>query len=239
MKILLASLFSAALVCSSAQASILGQFDFNNVATVGSPNDPSCVAPCVELTPLTTCDLIAGLHTAGGPDDSAFRTYSGWDRTQYDALVYLNRSGTWQWPKTLAFEVQVDPNSLGAITGLSVDLKRPYSYSPDSIMASIFWEDDNGTVQQRNSGPVDITGATSWTNVSFDFDQGTAPLPTGVDYSGEQFTIELYAWGGNGGALYLDNVTLTGECAPVPEPGAVLLIATSGLVLLLRRRVRA
>jgi hypothetical protein len=61
-------------------------------------------------------------------------------------------------------------------------------------------------------------------------------LPTGIDTSGKQFHIELYAWGQDGGVLYLDNVVLKGVCAPIPEPSGAILIAAAGLALLLRRR---
>ncbi|HYF35039.1 MAG TPA: PEP-CTERM sorting domain-containing protein, partial [Prosthecobacter sp.] len=67
---------------------------------------------------------------------------------------------------------------------------------------------------------------------------GTAAIPSGLDYTGEDFLVELYAWGGNGGSLHMDNVILSGECAPIPEPGGALLVACAGFVLMLRRRRR-
>ncbi|MES2507155.1 MAG: hypothetical protein V4599_10645 [Verrucomicrobiota bacterium] len=238
MKTLIVSFATALLLAVSAQASVLGRFDFNHLAGVNAANEASFISPCIDVTDLDACCLNEGLRSSGGPDGSAFRTYSGWDRNQYDSAVYLNRSGLWQWPKTLAFEVQASATSQGAISGLSVDVKRPYAYSPDTIMASIFWEDATGTIQQRNSGPVSIASASGWTTLDFDFANGSAELPSGVEYSGETFNVELYAWGGTGGALYLDNVTLTGDCAPIPEPGGAMLIGMSGLALLLRRRSR-
>lgn len=238
MKNLFATLSAMALLATTAQGAVLGRFDFNHLASVTSANEASCISPCIDVTDLDACCLTEGLRTAGGPDGSAFRTYSGWDRNPSDASEYLNRSGLWQWPKTLAFEVQAGATSLGTLSGLSVDVKRPYLSSPDTIMASIFWADSAGVIQQRNSGPVSLAAATGWTALDFDFAQGSAPLPFGTEYSGETFNVELYAWGGSGGALYLDNVTLTGDCAPIPEPGGAMLIGMSGLVLLLRRRLR-
>lgn len=228
------SLFLAA----TAHAGVLAKYDFNNLSSVHAANEASFVSPCIQVEELDPCCMTEGLRTVGGPDGSAYRSYAGWDVNQYDPTEYLNRTGTWQWPKTLSAEVQVDDSSLGMLSGVSVDLKRPYSYSPDTIMATIFWKDDAGVVQQRNSGPVDISGATSWTNITFDFVNGSEDLPYGLAYGGETFNVELYAWGGSGGALFLDNVTLTGDCAPIPEPGAALLIGMTGFSFLLRRRLR-
>jgi hypothetical protein len=231
-------LLAAALLGLPARADILVSYDFNQLATVNSPNTPSCVSPCIEASDLVACGLTSGLHSAGGFDGSAFRTFSGWDQTQYDPTVYFNRADLFQWPQTVSFTFETAADTVGSFTGFSVDVKRPYSYSPDSLMASIFWEDSNGTVQQRNSGPLDIGGATTWTNVSFLDTFGTASLPSGLDFGGETFRIELYAWGGSGGALYLDNVNLMGDCAPIPEPSTALLLAIAGLVLVTRRRMR-
>jgi hypothetical protein len=77
-----------------------------------------------------------------------------------------------------------------------------------------------------------------WNDLDFSFNQGSAGFPTGIDADGETYHVELYAWGSQGGTLYLDNVTLNGECAPIPEPGGVLLIGAAGLMVLLRRRNR-
>jgi hypothetical protein len=102
-------------------------------------------------------------------------------------------------------------------------------------MASIFWEDSSGTIQQRHSGAIDISSFTSWANVSFADTFGIAPFPTNLNFADETFHFELYAWGGSG-SLYLDNVTLSGNCAPVPEPGAALLLGVSSVLFGLRRR---
>jgi len=238
MKHRLASCFALLALCQSVQADIFVEYNFNNVPTVGSPNVASCVSPCLEVADLYACCLTQGLQGAGGPDGSAFRTFAGWDKTQYDPSAYFTRDSLYQWPATVSFTFQADSQSIGSLSGFSADVKRPYSYSPDTIMASIFWQDSNGAIQQRNSGAIDISAANSWTTVNFFDTNGTASLPSGLDFAGETFRIELYAWGGDGGALYLDNVTLTGDCAPVPEPSSALLLGVAGLVLFGRRRFR-
>lgn len=218
------------------RAGILGVYDFNSTY---SPNGASWVSPCIELCPIDPCGcLVQGLVTSGGADGSAFRTFSGWDQTQYDPSVYFDRADVWQWPKTVAFNATAGSDSLGFISGLSADVQRPNANGPDTIMASIFWKDDLGAVQHRSSGPVSLTSIGDWDTIDFDFVNGTADLPSGLDYAGEQFLVELYAWGGDGGQLYLDNVTLAGQCAPIPEPGGALLVACAGFVLMLRRRRR-
>jgi hypothetical protein len=235
MKPLLIVSLAAAVLGQSVFAADLVKYDFNNIQSVGSPNNPSAFCPCVLPTDLYACCLTPDFLTTGGPDGSAFRSYSGWDMTQFDPAVYFNRDELYQWPATLSFTVTPEAQSLGAITGFNVDLKRADAQSPDTIMASIFWEDASGIVQNRNSGAINIAAYTSWTNLSFTDTFGTAPLPTGLDFGGETFRIELYAWGGSG-SLQLDNVTLIGDCAPVPEPAAAILLGVTGMLFGFRRR---
>ena len=227
-----------ALATASAQ-DVLGIYNFNNIPSQSSPNNPSYVSPCIELCPIEPCGCLPQtLATYGGPDNSAYRSFTGWDQNQYDAAIYFARNEVWQWPKTVAFFAQADDQSLGFISGLNADIKRGNGTSPDTIMASIFWKDDLGTVQYRSSGPIALGAAATWANVNFDFsNSGSAALPSGLDYAGEEFLIELYAWGGNG-PLALDNVTLNGQCAPIPEPGGALLVACAGFLIMLRRRRR-
>jgi hypothetical protein len=202
---------------------------------------PSWVSPCIELCPIGPCECINQTwYASGGPDGSAFRSFTGWDKTQYDPSVYFDRNDVWQFPHTVAFSATAGDTSQGTIYGLSADIKRPGATSPDTIMASIFWKDDSGTVQYRSSGPIALSGTGAWSTIDFDFVNGigSADIPSGTDYSGEPFLLEFYAWGGNGGALSMDNVILSGECAPIPEPGGALLVACAGFVFMLRRRRR-
>jgi hypothetical protein len=236
MKSSLLCILGLALMSPALHADVLGVYDFNDSF---APNGPSWVSPCIELGNFHPCPCIIETNfSSGGPDGSAFASFSGWDRTQFDASVYFDRSDTWQWPKTVGFTATAGATSLGFISGLSADLQRPNLNGPDTIMASIFWKDDMGNVQYRSSGPISLTDIGTWSTINFDMVNGTAGLPSGMDYSGENFLVELYAWGGNGGELYLDNVTLEGQCAPIPEPGGALLVACAGFVVMLRRRRR-
>jgi hypothetical protein len=110
--------------------------------------------------------------------------------------------------------------------------------SVNSIQASIFWQDCSGAIQHRTSGAVAINNTCLWNDLDFSFHQGSAAFPTGLAANGETYHVELYAWGSRGCTLYLDNVTLNGDCAPIPEPGGALLIGAAGLMLCLRRRHR-
>jgi hypothetical protein len=214
-------------------ANVLIKYDFNALTADGDPNTPSYCAPCVYTTDLSLNTLNQGLHD-GGPDGSKFRCFEGWDSAyNYD----FHRTDFSQSMNTLSHDLFVRPGSIAEIAGVSFDWQRPGSTSANALQASIFWEDSSGLIQYRTSGPVSLTGTGSWNRLDLDFTSGSSALPTGIDTSGKQFHIELYAWGQDGGVLYLDNVVLKGDCAPIPEPsGAILIAAAAGLALLLRRR---
>jgi hypothetical protein len=217
-------------------ANVLAFYDFNNLANAGSPNTVAYCAPCINAaTDLSLNGLSQSLHFFGGPDNSKFRCFAGWDTT-YD-YSFL-RSSLSQAPDTLAFDVVVDPQATALISSLSLDWKRPSINSVNSIQASIFWEDSSGGIQYRTSGPISLSNTGSWNSLDFQFNSGSCDFPTGVLGAGETYHIELYAWGAQGGTLYLDNVSLNGQCAPIPEPAGALLIGTAGMVLLMRRRSR-
>lgn len=241
MKKLVLSLALAASVFGVARAENLVVFDFNNIPNAPAPNLPSFVSDCVTVTPLSPCDLRQSLHYFGGPDNSKFRCFAGWDSVQYDPVAYFQRSDLAQWPNTLSFDVTVNPDSFISNPALSLDWMRPNNSSPDYLQASVFWQDVDGIIQHWTSGAVELADTGVWNTLDFDFITGSAPFPEGLDTSGETFHIELYAWGGDGATtnvLYLDNVTVKGDCAPIPEPGSALLLAAAGFVILLRRRLR-
>jgi len=227
-------LFTSIALANDPFENVLIKYDFNTLSNDWDSNVPDYCAPCVWTTDLSLNTLNQGLHY-GGPDGSKFRSFEGWDSTNnYD----FNRTDLDQAVRTLSYDVFVRTDAIAQIAGVSFDWQRPGASSADSIQASIFWEDSFGAIQHRTSGPVSLTGTGSWSNLSLSFTSGSSPLPTGLDTAGRQFHIELYAFGQNGDALYLDNVVLNGDCAPIPEPGGAVLIAAAGLLLLVRRRIR-
>jgi len=215
-------------------ANVLIKYDFNTLSKDWDSNTPAYCAPCVWTTDLSLNTLNQGLHY-GGADGTNFRCFEGWDST-YD--YSLSRTDLSQELRTLSYDVFVRDNMIAEISGVCLDWQRPGSSSVDSIQASIFWQDAGGAVQYRTSGPVALGEVGSWSTLNLDFSSGSSALPTGIDTSGRQFHVELYAWGQDGDALYLDNVVLKGVCAPIPEPNGAMLIAAAGLALLLRRRGR-
>lgn len=213
---------------------VLIKYDFNALNSDWDSNVPAYCAPCVWTTDLSLNSLNQGLHY-GGPDGSKFRCFEGWDSTyDYD----FNRTDLSQATRTLSYDVFVRTDAIAQIAGVSFDWQRPGASAVDAIQASIFWEDSLGAIQHRTSGPVSLTGTGTWNNLSLSFTSGSSPLPTGLDTAGRQFHIELYAYGQAEDALYLDNIILNGECAPIPEPGGAVLIGAAGLLFLLRRRLR-
>lgn len=215
-------------------SNVLVLYDFNRATSAFDANPPAYCAPCLTANDLTCCRLTQGLQYVG-LDGNPYRSFDGWD-TAYDRSFC--RQDLTQPPGTLSYDVFVRQDAIASISGVSFDWKRPFDASVDSIEATIFWEGTYGGIQYLSTGPVAMKGVGSWNSFDLDFPAEGTPLPTGLNTSGKQFHVELYAWGAGGNALDVDNVALRGSCAPIPEPGGALLIATAGVMLLLRRRNR-
>lgn len=214
---------------------VLVRYDFNQLSCDWDPNTPSFYAPCVCVTDLSLNCLSQGLLD-GGYDGSKFRSFAGWDCAYEYSFARTDFSSA---ARTLSYDVYVRADAIANISGVSFDWQRLGNSSVDAIQATIFWEDSAGAIQYLSSGPIALGGTGSWNSLQLDFPIDVTPLPTGIDTSGKQFHIEFYAWGNSGDALLLDNVALTGVCAPIPEPGGAILIAAAGVALLFRRRARA
>ena len=239
-KLLLTLAASVITSAASAQAidplaNTLALYDFNGLTYFQAPNVPTYCAPCLTVTDLTICNLSQSLHLSGGPDNSKFRCFAGWDKT-YD--YSFARTDLSQASNTLSFDVAVVPGNTIGISGLSLDWARPSVGSVDSIQAAIFWQDSSGAIQYRSSDAMSLVGTGAWNSLDFAFTNGSSAFPTGIAGDGESYHVELYAWGQDGGVLYLDNIALEGQCAPIPEPGGALLIGAAGLLVLMRRRTR-
>ena len=230
------TLLATAAFAVPASASVLVKYDFNNIRSAASANVASFCAPCVSPSNLTLCSVTNSLHSTGGPDGSKFRCFAGWD-AKYDYSFTRNSLG--QACDTIAFNTTFDSTSTGFVDSLSLDWRRPSTGSVNQIQASIFWQDDYGVIQYRTSGPIALTGTVNtWNHTDFNFNIGSAPLPSGPAIANETFHVELYAFGASGSTLYLDNVSLNGECCQVPEPAGALLLGCSGFAFILRRRRR-
>jgi hypothetical protein len=237
------SLFLALLISWGLQATlcaddsldnVLVKYDFNFLKNDCDPNEPSYCAPCVWTTDLGLSHLDQKLLGCGS-DGTQFRNFSGWD-IAYD--YSFARTDFSPAPGALSYDLFVRPDAIANISGVSFDWLRPDCNSVDSIQATIFWQSTGGGIEYLSTGPITLDAFGSWNSRVLEFPIDVNPLPTGIDTSGKQFHVEIYAWGAAGGPLYLDNVALLGNCAPIPEPGGALLIATAGIALLLRRRLR-
>lgn len=219
-------------------SNVLVMYDFNQPGSGNCGIPPSYTACCISASDLTLNRLGQCWYPCGAADGSAFRSFSGWD-TAYD--YSFARTDFSPAPGTLSYDVYVSNDAIANISGISFDWMRPDNSSVNAIQATIFWQGAGGTYEYLSTGPVGDNSTGSWNSCVLDFPVDVTPLPTGIDTSGKEFHIELYAWGANGGPLYLDNVALVGNniCAPIPEPGGAVLIAAAGVLLLLRRRSRA
>lgn len=219
-------------------SNVLALYDFNQPGCGCSGGPPSYLACCISASDFTLNRLGQCWFPSGAADGSAFRSFSGWD-CAYD--YSFARTDFSPAPGTLSYDVFVSNDAIANISGVSFDWMRPDNSSVNAIQATIFWQGAGGTYEYLSTGPVIDNSTGSWNSGVLNFPVDGTPLPTGIDTSGKEFHIELYAWGANGGPLYLDNVALVGNniCAPIPEPGGAVLIAAAGVLLLLRRRSRA
>lgn len=230
----------------SAQASIIAQWDWNNLKGDKQPNTPSCVAPCVTTTDLGYQCLTEGFSATGGIWDSAYRTYSGWSE---DFTASLNgRTDLSPANGTLWFDVTFDAEALGSIDSLDFCYRRIDAAAPSQMQASIFWQNDQGGVEWASTGEFSLGNTVNpsgdFTCFSLPFAHSSVGLPSGADLAGKTFHVEFHAWGevpdclpkDANGTLAVENLTLSGAavCA-IPEPGSALLIAAIGLVTMLRR----
>lgn len=218
-------------------SNVLVMYDFNQPGYGCCGGPPSYLACCISASNFTPNRIEQCWFPSGAADGSAFRSFSGWD-SAYD--YSFARTDFSPAPGTLSYDVFVSNDAIANISGISFDWMRPDSSSVNAIQATIFWQGAGGTYEYLSTGPVGDNSTGIWDSCVLNFPVDVTPLPTGIDTSGKQFHIELYAWGANGGPLYLDNVALVGNniCAPIPEPGGAVLIAAAGVLLLLRRRSR-
>jgi hypothetical protein len=211
-------------------------YDFNNVGSFVDPNRPAYCSPCISATDLCPNDLAQTLKFCGGPDGSRFRCFDGWEKTAANYSVL--RSDLSQAVNTLAFQVHVNPADQITLSSFGFDWMRTGAGSVDTIQASVFWKDANGAIQYNTTGPVGLTGTGTWNRLDFTSSYGSTDLISGLDTSGTTLYFEIFAYGADGGELCLDNITLNGDCAPIPEPSGALLIGAAGVILLVRRRSR-
>jgi hypothetical protein len=174
------------------------------------------------------------IFSSGGRDGSQFLCLDGWDAANQQSF---SRTSLDAADHTFSFDISFDSSFSGEISGLSFDWNRFAGNAPQKIQASIFWQDTNGGIQYRASDVFDLSGVGVWSTATLDFDAfGSLAIPTGPALGGGNFHMELYGFGGSGGPLFLDNVTLHGDIAPVPEPGGALLGLTAAAIFIALRR---
>lgn len=238
MKKLFIALAAVAALCATATAQTysgpLVKYDMNNNANYFAP---SYLSSCVTATSLTKYGISNSYHSAGGSGNATpFACFSGWDTVNDYSFARTNLS---QYADTLAFDVTASSSQIATVSGISLNYARQSSTSVDKLIASIFWVDNSGVVQYRTTGVQTLTGTQpTWNTLNLAFTSGSAALPTGLGALGEKYHVELYAYGQSAGVLYLDNISLNGTCAPIPEPAGAMLLGSAGLAFLIRRRSR-
>lgn len=245
MKSALLALVLASSSFSVANASVIAQWDWNNLTDATDVNLASCFAPCVKVTELSFSDLKQGYEPKGGSHDSAYRTFTGWG-SEFTATPE-GRADLSAAPGTLWFDVSFDTGFQGSIDSFDFCFSQLDAASPREMQASIYWLSTEGKVEWATTGAYTastIPGVdTGFTCVSLPFLQYSSPLPTGAALAGQTVHVEFQAWGGSTdsiptdatGALALENITLSGVACAVPEPGSAMLIAAVGFIALLRR----
>lgn len=235
-KTTIAAFVALTLQMSAARAEVLVQWSWENLTSASVDYAASLEVPCLNASSLSENNLSSTLFTSGGLNNSQFRCFDGWDST--NAYTVAGRTSLSAVAGTIAFDFATRPETTGSLSSLSLSLRRPDSVnSPTSVQASIFWEDALGQIQSATSGVLSIGAANTWTPLELVFSQFSAPLPIDHDFANQNFHVEVYAAGGNGGGLFVDNLTLNGQCAAcVPEPGTLLGLGCAALGLMLRRR---
>jgi hypothetical protein len=245
MKIATLLLVVFATCVTSAQSSVIAQWDWNNLKDGHEPNLASCVAPGVQVTDLGVLGLKEDFHPTGGVDDSAFRSYVGWG-SDFTAEPG-GRTDLAPAHGTLWFDVSFSPLTEGEISSFDFCFSQLDAGSPRQMQASLFWLNTEGKVEWASTGaytPTTTPGVnTDFTCVSLPFIQYSSPIPSGAALAGQTVHVEFQAWGGSSdalskgapGALALENITLSGAASVVPEPGSAMLLASLGLLVMLRR----
>lgn len=226
----LASLF----IARPASAELLLGYDLNNPPAANYSFDESFTLPGILGDPISAKGLHPTLFSEGGADGSQFLCLDGWDATRDYSFA---RSDLGAHDNTFSFDFTFSSDSMGQVTGVSFDWQRFASNAPNKIQASIFWTDTLGVVQHSSTDVLDLAGVSTWHTADLTFGSlGSVPIPSGPDISGMLFHVELYAWGGSGGPLFVDNVEVQGSVSPVPEPSGVMLVALAGAMLVRARR---
>lgn len=233
---------------TSSHASVIAQWDWNNLKSGDEPNLASCYASCVKVTELGVSGLKQDFHDVGGVDGSAYRSFVGWG-SEFTAEPH-GRSDLSAAPGTLWFDVSFSSDFEGSISSFDFCFSQLDATSPREMQASIFWLNTDGKVEWASTGAFTATTIpgmdTDFTCVSLPFVQYSSPIPSGAAIAGQTIHVEFQAWGGSSdaipadanGALALDNITLSGVACAVPEPGSAMLIAAVGFIAMLRRNRR-
>jgi hypothetical protein len=237
MMIRLFSIVLAFLAASHAvRADFLIGYDLNHAPLPNHQFNPSVAMPGLFGDPISAKGLQPTLFSGGGADGSQFLCLDGWDSTNQFSFARTDLDAA---DHTFSFDISFDGSFSGEISGLSFDWNRFAGNAPQQLQASLFWQDSGGSIQYRASEVLDLAGVGTWSTSTLDFDAfGSLAIPSGTALGGSAFHVELYGFGGSGGPLFLDNVTLHGSISPVPEPGGSLLLLSSGLLwLVFRRRI--
>lgn len=244
MKTLIA-LVAVATVLPSVKASVITQWDWNNLKGDKDPNTPSCVSPCVCTTDLNYQCLTQGFSATGGLDDSAYRVYSGWSADFSASLT--GRTDLSPANGTLWFDVTFGTEANGSIDSFDFCYRQLDAAAPRQMQASLFWQNDQGGVEWASTGEYDLGKArcagSDFSCFSLPFAHSSTEMPSGTDLAGRTFHVEFQAWGGAKdcvpkdatGALAMEKITLSGAVCAIPEPGSALMIAAIGLMAMLRR----
>jgi hypothetical protein len=224
---LAAAVGTLALATSANAATILYDFTGETNGTTDKSSDA------------TTNDFGSGVTASAITTASSFAYFN--EETTRTEL----RNGT---PGVFTFTITIDDTVSVDLTGLSFldgidsgagsnDLFHGWELAiSNSGSANIqdvdrFWDNGVDSNPSSNSNNLTLSGLTGLTDTTVTFTL-TSNLATGYD-SG----TDTYSGGGSGARhTILDDITLTGAIAPVPEPSTTALLGLGGLALLRRRR---
>jgi putative intracellular protease/amidase len=253
MKLPTTLVISLAALLSSAHGALLVTYSFTGAAA-NSTGSFAAEGPASGLaaTQLTGTNMGSGTASTGGVVTSFFNPTDGsapgyvFDNAGYEvtAAVMTNDSnaGSIDTAPLSSFSFSITPTIGNAIlyTGLSLDFGWDLTITPNgtSVLYDLFYSINGGTFAQIGARSGRVTSQNH--SVIDNLNKDITAMPAFANPLTDTVTFQLRFADDNSTSdqkhLFIDDIKLNGTISAIPEPASSILILSSGLVLLRRRR---